>query len=50
MESYADTILLISSQARYVSGIRIPVENIGTIESHNQKSHNKILAQSQSYE
>ena len=41
---------VISSQVRYVSGIRISVANTKTNGSHNQKQRNKILAQSQSYE
>jgi hypothetical protein len=41
---------VISSQARYVSGIRISVANTRTNGSHNQKQRNKLLAQSQSYE
>ena len=41
---------VISSQARYVSRIRISVANTRTKRSHNQKQRNKPLAQSQSYE
>ena len=42
--------LMISSQARYISGIHKTIANTRTKESHNQKQCNKPLAQSQSYE
>ena len=40
--------LMISSQARYISGICKTIANTRINESHNQKQSNKILAQSHS--
>ena len=50
MKSYADTTLMIFSQTRYVSGIRKTIVNTRINRLHNQKQHNKPLAQSQSHE
>ena len=41
---------MISSQARYVSGICRTIANTRINRSHNQKQNNKPLAQSQSHE
>ena len=42
--------LVIPSRARYINGIHKSIENTRTKRSHNQKQHNKHLAQSQSHE
>ena len=41
---------MISSQARYVSGICKTIANTKIKRKHNQKQHNKPLTQSQSHE
>ena len=40
---------VISPQARYISRIHKTIENTRINRSHNQKQHNKLLAQLQSH-